>query len=82
MSQYILFNLSGRSIPPDAKLVINGEPKLGDYLVIETYNGAAGTAAWRTEAEFNTQRAGAATAAPPNLRPAWLPPLKPKAPYS
>jgi hypothetical protein len=81
MTQHILFNLSGRSIPPNAKLAITGEPKLGDYLVIETCNEATGTAVWRTEAEFNLQRTSAApTGTPP--RAAWMPQLKPKAPYS
>ena len=77
----MLFNLSGRSIPPNAKLAISGEPKLGDYLVIETYSEAAGTAVWRTEAEFNLLRTNAAPAAAVP-RAAWMPQLKPKAPYS
>ena len=81
MTQHILFNLSGRSIPPNAKLAITGEPKPGDYLVIETSTGATGTAVWRTEAEFNLLQTRAASpgAAP---RAAWMPQLKPKAPYS
>lgn len=81
MTQHILFNLSGRSIPPNAKLDITGEPKLGDYLVIETSSGTTGTAVWRTEAEFNLLRTSPApTGAVP--RAAWMPQLKPKAPYS
>lgn len=81
MTQHILFNLSGRSIPPHARLAISGEPNLGDYLVIETSNGATGTAVWRTEAEFNLLRTDAApTGTPP--RAAWMPQLKPKAPYT
>ncbi|WP_428307262.1 hypothetical protein [Lacipirellula sp.] len=80
MTQHTLVNLSGRAIPPNAKLAINGEAKLGDYLVIETCDGATGVAAWRTEAEFNLQRASAAPTGPP--RAAWMPQLKPKAPYS
>jgi hypothetical protein len=81
MTQHILFNLSGRSIPPNAKLAIIGEPQLGDYLVIETSSGTTGTAVWRTEAEFNLQRTSATpTGTPP--RAAWMPQLKPKAPYS
>ena len=81
MTQHILFNLSGRSIPPNAKLAISGEPKLGDYLVIETSSGTTGTAVWRTEAEFNLLQTNAApTGTAP--RAAWMPQLKPKAPYS
>jgi len=81
MTQYILCNLSGRSIPPNARLAITGEPKPGGYLVIETCSGATGTAVWRTEAEFNSLQTGAAPAgAAP--RAAWMPQLKPKAPYS
>ena len=81
MTQYNLFNLSGRSIPPNAKLAITGEPKPGGYLVIETCSGVTGTAVWRTEAEFNLLQTNAA---PPGTAPraAWMPQLKPKAPYS
>ena len=77
MNQYILINRSGRSIPPDSRITISGEPTLGDVLVIETYSERTGTAVWRTEAEFNAQLAAPATPG----RPAWAPPLKPKMPY-
>ena len=81
MTQHILINLSGRSIPPNANIAISGEPKLGDLLVIETCNGATGSAVWRTKTELDLMRAEAPSAGSPP-RAAWMPQLKPKAPYS
>jgi hypothetical protein len=82
MTSNILVNLSGRPIPPEAKISISGEPSSGGYLVVESFNGVSGTAVWRTEAEFNVQRAATQTTSTGAARPAWSPPLKPKAPYS
>jgi hypothetical protein len=77
MNQYIV-NLSGQSIPPNTKIIINGEAQPRAYLVIENYSRSSGTATWKTEAEFNAQSAPSVS----SERPAWAAPLKPKAPYS
>lgn len=83
MTSQTLVNLSGRPIPPEAKIAISGEPSLGGYLVIESFNGSAGNAAWRSAADFELQRGPASQlTATGAARPAWSPPLKPKAPYS
>jgi hypothetical protein len=83
MKQFALYNLSGSVIPDNAKIEISGEPKPGDVLVIDSFDGTKGTANWRTSAELKTRRAEREKGAEkPNARPAWCPPLKPRAPYS
>jgi hypothetical protein len=78
MNEHILINLSGRSVAPLAKLTIAGEPKPGDFLVIESAGGLTGAAAWRSAAEVSALQGQ--TGLP--TRPDWAPPLKPKLPYS
>jgi hypothetical protein len=83
MKQSDLLNLSGRTIPDNAKIVISGDHKPGDTLVIESFDGNAGTANWRTDAELKTRRAEREQAAPQaNGHQPWPPVLKPRAPYS
>jgi hypothetical protein len=78
MNEHILINLSGRSVPPLAKLTIAGEPKPGDYLVIETAGGPTGAAAWRSAPEVAALQASHGLP----TRPDWAPPMKAKLPYS
>ena len=83
MNQSALHNLSGRVIPENASITISGEPKVGDVLVIESFDGTKGAASWRTLAELKTQRAEREKAiSKSDARPSWAPPLKPRAPYS
>jgi len=83
MSETALYNLSGRAIPPDAKLVINGEPKPGDVLVIESFDGVTGAANWRSEAHAKARLAGHVQTK--GAKDSATPPAsttKPRAPYS
>jgi hypothetical protein len=83
MNQSALYNLSGRAIPDNAKIAVSGEYKPGRALVIESFDGTAGIATWRTEAELKARRAEREKAAPKReAQPSWAPPLKPRAPYS
>lgn len=82
MTSQTIVNLSGRPIPPEAKIAISGEPSLGGFLVIESFNGSAGNATWRSARDFDLQREAGQSTATGAARPAWSPPLKPKAPYS
>ena len=83
MNQSSLFNLSGRVIPENAVIAISGEPKPGDVLVIETFDGTHGTANWRTDAEMNTRRgAREKVSSKPGVPPQRPPALKERAPYT
>jgi len=83
MNQSALYNFSGRAIPDNAKIAISGEYKPGHVLVIESFDGTQGIAAWRSEAELKARRAEREKAPPkPGVQPSWAPPLKPRAPYS
>jgi hypothetical protein len=83
MNQSALYNYSGRTIPENARITISGKHKLGDVLVIESFDGTDGNAQWRNDAELTAYRADREkTAVQPNSHPVWPPPLKPRAPYS
>jgi hypothetical protein len=83
MNESALYNLSGRVIPENAKIAISGQPKAGDVLIIESFDGTKGTATWRTSAELKALRAEREKATSTSAaRPSWSEPLKPKAPYS
>jgi hypothetical protein len=75
-----LYNLSGRAIPENVSIAIVGEPAPGDVLVIESFDGTGGRAAWRSEAELKARQD--ATASKSAAQSSWPPPLKQRAPYS
>lgn len=75
MSENVIYNLSSRAIPADAKVSILGEQKPGEVLVIESFSGATGTANWRSAAHAEARLAQHKSV--PVAAPA-----KPRAPYS
>ncbi len=84
MNESALYNLSGRAISENARIVISGECKPGDVLVIDAFDGTQGTAKWWTVAELEAGRAKREAAKPKSAvaSSSWPPQLKPRAPYS
>lgn len=84
MKESALYNLSGRAISENARIVISGDYKPGDVLVIDAFDGTQGTAKWWTVAEMEAGRAKHEATKPKSATPSgsWPPPLKPRAPYS